>query len=82
VERSRIDASRWSMLLRCGECGLEREVVVANGVVARLDDDLRLAARSIADAAERADRERLKREADAFAAALDRDLIDAADFAR
>ena len=58
------------MILRCGECGWQREVVVADDVVVRFDDDVR------------ADRERLAREADAFAAALDRDLIDAADFMR
>jgi len=82
VKRSRIDESRWSVLLRCGECRREREVVVPLGVVARLDDDIRTATHTIARALERADRERLAREADAFAAALDRDLIDAADFAR
>jgi len=70
VARSRIDGSRWSMILRCGDCGWQREVVVADDVVVRFDDDVR------------ADRERLAREADAFAAALDRDLIDAADFMR
>jgi hypothetical protein len=70
------------MVLRCGECRRQREVVVADDVVARFDDDLRTAMRAIAVAVERADRERLAREADAFAAALDRDLIDAADFTR
>ena len=82
VARSRIDGARWSMTLRCGECRWQREVVVADDIVARFDDDVRAATRSIARALERADRERLAREADAFAAALDRDLIDAADFMR
>ena len=80
VARSRIDGARWSMTLRCGECGWQREVVVADDVVARFDEDARAASRTIARALERADHERLAREADAFAAALDRDLIDAADF--
>jgi len=82
VARSRIDGSRWSMILCCGECRSQREVVVADDVVVRFDDDVRAATRSIARAIERADRDRLAREADAFAAALDRDLIDAADFMR
>jgi hypothetical protein len=82
VARSRLDAARWSMRLRCGECRHERDVVVADDVAARYDDDLRDAAREIARAIAAEDRERLEREADAFAAALDRNLIDAADFAR
>jgi hypothetical protein len=82
VARSRLDAVRWSMRLRCGECAHERDVVVADDVAARYEDDLREAARVIRRAIAQQDRERLEREADAFAAALDRDLIDAADFAR
>ena len=70
------------MILCCGECRSQREVVVADDVVVRFDDDVRAATRPIARAIERADRDRLAREADAFAAALDRDLIDAADFMR
>jgi hypothetical protein len=82
VARSRIDESSWSLILRCGECRCQRDVVAAADVVVRFDDDIRAATRSIARAVERADRERLAREADTFAAALDRDLIDAADFMR
>jgi hypothetical protein len=81
VTRSRLDALRWSLLLRCGECRHERDLVVADDVATRFDEDLRGAARAIAQAIAEADRTRLEREADAFAAALDRDLIDAADFA-
>ena len=73
--------TRWSLHLRCGECGHERELEVADEVAARYEDDLREAARAIGRALADADRKRLEREADAFAAALDRDLIDAADFA-
>jgi hypothetical protein len=89
VARSRLDTVRWSMRLRCGECTHERDVVVTDDVAARYEDDLRDAARggggregAIPRAPVQQDRERLEREADAFAAALDRDLIDAADFAR
>jgi hypothetical protein len=81
VARSRLDAWRWSIALRCGECGHAREVVVADEVAARYEDDLRDAARAIARAVADADLKRLEREVEAFAAALDRGLIDAADFA-
>jgi hypothetical protein len=81
VARARLEASRWSMLLRCGNCLHEREMVVAGDVAARYDDDLRMAAEAIARAIAEEDREHFRRQADAFAAALDRDLIDAGDFA-
>jgi hypothetical protein len=80
VARARVDAWRWSMRLRCGNCRHERDMVVPADVAARYEDDLRMAAEVIAWAIAAEDHERLKRQADAFAAALDRDLIDAADF--
>jgi hypothetical protein len=70
------------MSLRCGECGHDRQVVVTDEVASRYEDDLREAAHAIARTLFEEDRKRLEREAEAFAAALDRDLIDAADFAR
>lgn len=82
VARKRLEESLWSLVLRCGECTLEREVVVGDDLAARYEDDLRGSARAIERALEQEDRERLARQADLFAAALDRDLIDAADFAR
>ena len=54
--------------------------MISNEVAARYDDDLRTATEAIAHAIAEEDRERLERQADAFAAALDRDLIDADDF--
>ena len=72
----------WWMLLRCGACRTTREVVVANEVAERYGRDLDDALEVIARAARALDAERLAREADAFAEALERDLIDADDFAR
>jgi hypothetical protein len=79
---SELGDTHWLMALRCGECGHERGVVVGDDVARRYDQDLGRATQIIARALAREDRERLAREADVFAAALRRDLIDAADFAR
>ena len=70
------------MLLRCGTCRGESEVTVSNDVAERYGRDLDDALEVIARAARVLDTERLAREADAFAKALERDLIDADDFAR
>ena len=55
---------------------------VTNDVAERYGRDLDDALEVIARAARELDAERLAREADAFAEALERDLIDADDFAR
>jgi hypothetical protein len=74
--------AHWWMLLRCGACWAEREVVVANAVAERYGRELD----AVEDALERTvrelDCERMAREAEAFAQALERDLIDADDFGR
>ncbi len=73
---------RWWMSLRCGACGVSRDVVVADVIAERYDDELIAAGRAMAEAAQRLERERLEAEAEAFVTALQRDLFDAADFAR
>jgi len=75
------DADHWRMLLRCAACETYRDVVVSNDVAKRYEEDLRRGMAEIATALERSDRARMVIEVDAFVAALDRDLIDAADFA-
>lgn len=82
VEWRESGEERWWMLLRCGTCRAEREVTVTNDVAERYGRDLDDAQEVIARAARALDAERLAREADAFAEALERDLIDAGDFAR
>ena len=75
------DADHWRMLLRCAACETYRDVVVSNDVAKRYEEDLRRGMAEIAAALERSDRARMVVEVDVFVAALDRDLIDAEDFA-
>ena len=70
----------WWIRLRCGECGLVREVEVSNEEAERYDADLDRGIAKIASAVARLDRERMIAESDAWAAALERDLIDPGDF--
>jgi hypothetical protein len=77
-----VDDTRWSMDLRCGECGLERKVVATNAQAADFDGALNERQRKLERALQRLEARRMEAEIDAFVEALDRDLIDAADFAR
>ena len=70
----------WWMLLRCGECSAEREVTVANAVAQQFGDRLDTAERELQRAVARLDAERMAGEVEAFAVALERDLIGPADF--
>jgi hypothetical protein len=82
VEWETAGPDHWRMLLRCGYCTASREVTVSDHVAQRFDDELNRRAQPIAKAAERLDFERMKVDAETLIAALRRDLIDAADFAR
>jgi len=75
------DADHWQMLLRCAACETYRDVLVSNDVAKRYEEDLRRGMAEIAAALERSDRARMAVQVDSFVTALDRDLIDAADFA-
>lgn len=75
------DEAHWWVRLRCGECGRWREGTFPDEVVQRFDRRLDQVSRRMAEAADRLHREWRLTEADAFAAALDRGLIDAGDFA-
>jgi hypothetical protein len=75
------DSDHWHMLLRCAACETYRDVVVSNDVAKRYEEDLRRGMAEIAAELERSDRARMALEVDVFVAALDRDLIDAEDFA-
>ena len=76
------DESRWWVLLRCGECAWSREAIITDAEGERLERDLEPALRKIAKAAAKLDRERMLWEGEVFLAALQRDLIGPADFAR
>jgi hypothetical protein len=71
----------WWVLSRCGDCDVWSEVVISNAQAARLDRELDRQATAIRQAAERLEAERMAAQAAAFIDALNRDLIDAADFA-
>jgi hypothetical protein len=70
----------WHMLLRCAQCETYRDVTVGNDVAALYERDLQRGMSEIAAALERADRARMLAELPVLIAALERDLIDAADF--
>jgi hypothetical protein len=69
------------MFLRCGECGMSREVAVSNADADRFERALHSRASVLASQVRVLEQERLSAEIDAFADALERDLIDADFFA-
>jgi hypothetical protein len=76
-----VDDQHWHMLLRCAQCQTYRDVTVGNDVAKAFDRDLQRGQAVIADALERSDRARMLAELPVLIVALERDLIDAADFA-
>jgi hypothetical protein len=73
---------RWSIDMRCGDCGHSWNLVIGNGRAARFDVELDVDMASISRELRSLDLERMTAEVDAFAAALARDLVEPADFAR
>jgi hypothetical protein len=69
------------MVLRCGACGTYRDLTVPNDVAIAYERDLERGMAEIRAAMDRMDRDRMALLTDAFAVALQRDLIDAGDFA-
>ena len=72
----------WSIDLRCGDCAHSWNRVIPNSRAARfdleLDHDMSVLQRSLC----RLERERMAADVETFVAALTRDLIQPADFAR
>lgn len=73
--------ARWWIALRCGQCGISREVNVTNDEAERFDAALDERMDVITGTLHRLDLERMAEEVETVLAALDRDLIDAGDFA-
>jgi len=67
----------WWIQVRCGECGASRDVVVSDAAAQRYDRGMHAIARAL----DRLEREAMAKDAEAFATALDLDLVDADDFA-
>ena len=81
VEAEPLDLGLWDMRLRCGQCGTYRDVIVSDDAAQRYDKELNHGMAQIAAALERAEREHMRAEVRIFITALERDLIDAGDFA-
>ena len=73
--------ARWWIALRCGQCGVSREVNVSADEAERFDAALEARMDVIADTLHQLDLERMVDEVETVLTALDRGLIDAADFA-
>jgi len=68
------------MHLRCGSCGVTREVLAGNHTVAAFDRVIDADMDTISAAAERLERESFAAQADSFGVALRLDLLSADDF--
>lgn len=82
VEWSPEGDEHWWILLRCGACGTSRETTVPDAEAALYDRELDRVEHRMERMADRLSRERLAEQADAFATALELDLIGVEDFAR
>ena len=81
-ERHRQRDECWRLQLRCGQCSSSREVVLGTDLAQRLEADVAAGVHAIADEVAMNDRKHMAKLADSLAIALQRDLIDAADFGR
>jgi hypothetical protein len=71
---------RWWAVLRCGGCGRWYELAIDQAAADRLIAMLDVGLTAIARDLEAVDRERMATQVEAFATALELDLIDAGDF--
>jgi hypothetical protein len=59
-----VGEDRWWIFLRCGECGISRDVTVSDAVAQRYDGELQRSAAPMMRAADRLETERLAEEAE------------------
>ena len=71
----------WHLLLRCGQCETYRDVVVGDDTANAYERELGRGGAQIRRAVAELDGERMAAQVAAFIVALQRDLIDAGDFA-
>jgi hypothetical protein len=74
------DRDHWWMRLRCGECGVLRDVIVIDAEAQRYNAQLDHGVGIIAGALARLEREQMVALADTLSRALQLDLLDADDF--
>ena len=82
VEWAEAGEHHWWMLMRCGECQSWVQGTVGNELAAVIDVELDRQQAEIAGALQALETERMAADVEAFAAALEHDLVDAEDFAR
>ena len=75
------DDSHWDIELRCGDCGYGWQMVADDRRAARFDVELDNDLRTIKRTLRGLERERMAVEVETFITALERDLIEPADFA-
>jgi hypothetical protein len=71
---------RWRILMRCPDCGLQREGVFGQQLVERLDDELDKATSALLDDLKRITFANMAEEIERFSRALQLDLIGPSDF--
>jgi hypothetical protein len=76
-----VDPEHWWVELRCGGCGVRRRGLFLSSQLDRFECRLEEALREISEEADRLLLDWRSAEADVFAEALDRELIQARDFA-
>jgi hypothetical protein len=72
----------WSIDLHCGDCAHRWIKVIHNTRAARYDIELNRDEHILVQSLRKLERERMAADVEAFVAALDRDLVGPADFAR
>jgi hypothetical protein len=82
IEWQTFGDEHWDMWMRCGACGGWLEALVDNRAAAAMDVELDRQQALIRAAADALELERMAAEVETFVSALERDLVDAADFAR
>jgi hypothetical protein len=80
VAGEEIGEDSWELVLRCGACGVQRELVASDEEVDALCTDIDVGLGRLELGLERLHRERREDEIELFAAALARDLISSDDF--
>jgi hypothetical protein len=76
-----LDDEQWTVQLRCGECARWRELVVSDAELKQMEHVLMAGWHAIERTFQDLARKRMAAEIELFVTALDRDLIDADDFA-